>query len=58
MTKTTDGKSNFLFFLVSTIHKKFPENLKLSQDLETIPIAAKGMDNSFVDYNIVILHNN
>ena len=54
MTKTTDGKSNFLYFLVSTIQKKFPENLKLSQDLETIPLAAKGRK-LFINYNFKIL---
>ncbi|VCX37237.1 unnamed protein product, partial [Gulo gulo] len=40
-TKTVDGKSTFLHILAKSLSQHFPELLGFSQDLPTVPLAAK-----------------
>ncbi|XP_006859828.1 PREDICTED: delphilin [Chrysochloris asiatica] len=40
-TKTADGKSTFLHILAKSLSQHFPELLGFSQDLPTVPLAAK-----------------
>ena len=42
MTKTTDNKSTFLHVLADAVYTKMPECLNMSEDMPTVPDAAKG----------------
>lgn len=50
-TKTTDGKKTFLDKLVQLIHENSPELLSISEELNLVPAAEKGMQLS----NIIVI---